>query len=211
MPNVRVKICGITREADLDAAAEAGADMLGFVFATSPRQLTLEQAGALLARVPEGIRRVGLFMNPAKESVREVIERMPLDLLQFHGNESSDFCGSFGMPYIKAIAMGAGSVHIDAATEFPDAAGYLYDGHKNGTAGGSGSTFDWSELRQAAHPLWLAGGLTTANVIKAIELVQPWAVDVSSGVESAPGIKNHELMKAFITAAKSVQLSRTGQ
>ena len=202
---VKVKICGMTRVADVIAAADAGADMLGFVFAASPRQLSIERAAVLLEAVPQGVTRVALFMNDGEERVRPVIDSLPIELLQFHGSEERSYCADFGLPYIKAVAMGAGSDVIDAAALYPDAAGYLYDGHVSGASGGSGDTFDWSLLARVDKPVWLAGGLTPDNVATAVATVRPWVVDVSSGVEDAPGCKNHELMKSFIRAAKSAE------
>ena len=206
MSTVRVKICGMTRSEDILAASTAGADMLGFVFASSPRQLSLESAVDLLSEVPDGILRVGLFMNSGAGSVNEVLESVSLDLLQFHGNEDRLFCGSFGVPYVKAIAMGNTRSPVDAAALYPDAAGHLYDSHAPGEAGGTGNTFDWSLLRKGTHPVWLAGGLTPGNVASAVKQVRPWAVDVSSGVEESPGRKSYELVKAFIRAAKSIDM-----
>ncbi|MFT5768487.1 MAG: phosphoribosylanthranilate isomerase, partial [Lysobacterales bacterium] len=137
---------------------------------------------------------------------REILESLPLDLLQFHGAEDSRFCASFGLPYIKAIAMGDTSDPSDAAALFPDAIGLLYDSHQTGKAGGTSRTFDWSLLDNQSDRVWLAGGLKPGNVAAAIRKVRPWAVDVSSGVETAPGLKSNQLMQAFIRAAKSVEL-----
>ncbi len=206
MSTVRVKICGMTRPEDILAASAAGADMLGFVFARSSRQLSLNSAIDLLDEVPVGIVRVGLFMNSRARSVNKVLDSVSLDLLQFHGNEDRLFCGSFGVPYVKAIAMGNTSSRVDAAALYPDAAAHLYDSHAPGRAGGSGNTFNWSLLRKGTHPVWLAGGLTPANVAAAVKQVRPWAVDVSSGVEESPGRKSHDLVKAFIRAAKSIDM-----
>ena len=206
MSNVKVKICGLTRAQDVDAAVEAGADMLGFVFAPSPRQLNLDSAVKLIKEVPPAVTRVGLFMNAGVEQVNEILESLPLDLLQFHGAEDSCFCASFGMPYIKAIAMGDAGGPLDAASLYPDAAGLLYDSHQSGKAGGTSRTFDWSLLDNQADRIWLAGGLKPDNVADAIRTVRPWVVDVSSGVETAPGIKSYQLMQDFVRAAKSVDI-----
>lgn len=177
--------------------------MLGFVFAASPRKISLEQASSLVAAVPRQVGRVGLFMDDSRELVSETLETVSLDLLQFHGSEDSRFCRSFGVPYVKALGMGSGPLSFEASSQYPDAVGFIYDGHALGEAGGSGKAFDWTLLEQNDQKTWLAGGLTPENVAGAVRRVRPWAVDVSSGVEDVPGVKNHQLMKAFITAAKS--------
>ena len=209
MSSVRVKICGITRVQDVRNAAAAGADMLGFVFAPSPRQLTPQAAAKLAAHVPPGIVRVGLFMNPEEAQVKAVLKEVPLDLLQFHGSEDNRFCHRFGQPFIKAIAMGSEAEQADMVRMYPDAQGLLYDSHAKGDPGGSGQVFDWTLLQQGAHAIWLAGGLTPDNVGAAVKLVCPWAVDVSSGVEDSPGIKNHAMVRDFILAAKAVDINRS--
>jgi phosphoribosylanthranilate isomerase len=129
-----------------------------------------------------------------------------LHLLQFHGSEDNDYCASFGLPFIKAIAMGQGAGPADEGLLFPDAHGLLYDGHAPGAPGGGGDVFDWSLLPAGRQGVWLAGGLNAENVAGAIRQCRPWAVDVSSGVEDSPGIKNHALIRAFVQAAKSVDL-----
>jgi len=201
---VRVKICGLTRGTDVRAAVLAGADALGFVFAPrSKRVLDRDQAASLVSAVPAFVSRVGLFMDQDSESVAEVLERVPLNLLQFHGSEDAGFCRQFGLPYIKAVSMAEADAVQRAERDYPDAAGLLMDSHADGGVGGTGQTFDWSRVPQASLPLILAGGLTPGNVKKAVALVNPWAVDVSSGVERAPGIKHDELMRNFIEEAKS--------
>jgi phosphoribosylanthranilate isomerase len=206
MNRVKVKICGMTRQDDVRAAADAGTDMLGFVFAPSPRQLSPDSASSLLDSVPAGIVSVALFMNQPAGYVNEVLESGLIDLLQFHGDEDNEFCASFGLPFIKAIAMGDGGRPEDAARVYPDAQGLLYDSHVPGGPGGSGDTFDWGQLPRGSKPVWLAGGLTPINVAAAVRQCKPWAVDVSSGVEDAPGVKNRELVEAFIRNAKSVKI-----
>jgi phosphoribosylanthranilate isomerase len=201
---MRVKICGITRQEDLQAAVAAGADALGFVFAPrSRRVLDPETAAVLARRVPPFISRVGLFMDQDFEQVSRILDRVPLSLLQFHGREDAAFCRRFGLPYIKALAMGSAPSLAQAARSFADAAGLLLDSHRPGETGGTGQTFDWAGIPDIELPLILAGGLTPDNVRQAVRQVQPWAVDVSSGVEDAPGIKNAEKMKIFISEAKS--------
>ena len=190
-------------------AVDAGADMLGFVFAPSPRQLTSQAAAKLAALVPPGIVRVGLFMNPEAMQVRAVMKEVPLDLLQFHGCEDNHFCHSFGQPFIKAISMGSEDGKADMNRMYPDAQGLLYDSHATGGPGGTGQVFDWTLLEQGVHSIWLAGGLTPENVGAAVKLVRPWAVDVSSGVEDSPGIKNHGMVRDFIRAAKAVDITRS--
>ncbi len=201
MSTVKVKICGLTRTEDVVAAAEFGADALGFVFAASPRRLDVVQAAELVKTVPEGTLRVGLFMNQTAAEVEAVLDRVALDLLQFHGQEDNRFCAGFGLPFLKAISMlddEAGA----ALAAFPDAAGLLLDAHVPGGAGGTGRTFDWSRPVVADQPLWLAGGLGPDNVAEAVRRLQPYAVDVSSGVEAAPGVKDAGRVRTFIHQAK---------
>jgi phosphoribosylanthranilate isomerase len=200
---VRVKICGITRRRDVRAAVLAGADALGFVFAPlSKRVLNFERAAELVARVPAFVSRVGLFMDQDFEAVATILDQVPLNLLQFHGSEDGEFCRQFGLPYIKAVSMDLTDAVERAAAEYPDAAALLLDSHPAGGTGGTGRVFDWSLVPQCALPLVLAGGLEPGNVRQAVQQVRPWAVDVSSGVESAPGIKSEELMRKFIEEAK---------
>ncbi len=202
MNAVRVKICGLTRAADVDAAIEAGADAVGFVFARSPRQIEPAQAAELAIRVPESILRVGLFMHQEGEEIRHILAQVELDLLQFHGDADNDFCRSFGLPFLKAVSAASGDA-ADDITRYPDAAGVLFDTPGEGGAGGTGRTFDWRLVDPVALPLWLAGGLNPENVAAAIAAVQPDWVDVSSGVEDAPGIKNADRVRAFIHAART--------
>jgi len=201
---VKVKICGLTRLQDVQAAVAAGADALGFVFTPrSRRALSPEAAQALVRQVPAFVARVGLFMDQDEAEVRRVLERVPLNLLQFHGQEDAAYCRSFGLPYIKALAMGSRPSLRQAGKAYDDASGLLLDSHAAGQAGGTGQTFDWAEITALELPLILAGGLTPANVRQAVRRVRPWAVDVSSGVEDAPGIKNTESIRTFINEAKS--------
>jgi len=201
---MRVKICGITRPEDVRAAVDAGADALGFVFAPrSSRVLNPDVAANLVRGVPAFISRVGLFMDQDAAEIDRVLERVPLNLLQFHGCEDAAFCRQFGLPYVKALAMGTGLSLAEAEREFDDAAALLLDSHRPGEVGGTGRTFDWADIPAHQLPLILAGGLTPDNVRRAVRQVRPWAVDVSSGVEDAPGIKSAEKMKRFISEAKS--------
>lgn len=199
----RVKICGLRREADVRAAVLAGADALGFVFTPrSKRCLAPGEAAGLVCAVPAFVSRVGLFMDQGESEVRAVLETTALSLLQFHGNESGAYCRQFGLPYIKAVSMAEGATAEAWQRAYPDAAALLLDSHEPGGAGGTGRTFDWSAIPDMKHPVVLAGGLNPANVARAVAQVKPWAVDVSSGVEDAPGIKNEQKMIAFIQEAK---------
>jgi len=203
MNGVRVKICGITRSVDIQAAVQAGVDALGFVFAPrSKRLLEPSLAAELVAQVPAFISRVGLFMDQDSGAVVSVLDRVPLNLLQFHGNEDATYCRQFGLPYIKAVSMVSDQAVQQALDEYPDAAALLLDSHAPGGVGGSGAVFDWALIPAASMPLVLAGGLRPGNVRQAVVQVKPWAVDVSSGVEDTPGIKNEELMREFIKEAK---------
>lgn len=203
MRRVKVKICGIRRLQDLQAAVEAGADAVGFVFAPrSSRRLAVEEARVLVGRVPAFVSRVGLFMDQTQGEVEQVIDRVPLSLLQFHGREDAGFCRQFGLPYVKAVAMGSAAGADQAERDFADAAALLLDSHRPGGAGGTGQTFDWAGIPRMTLPLVLAGGLTPENVRRAVQQVRPWGVDVSSGVEDAPGEKNVEKMQIFISEAK---------
>ncbi len=198
----RVKICGITRVEDGLAAAAAGADAIGLVFAESPRRVTADQAGAIVAALPPFLKVVGLFVDAPAATVREVLGRVPLDLLQFHGRETPDQCRGFGRPYIKALAMQDGVDVADVASRYADAAGLLLDAFHPQLAGGSGRGFDWARVpRDLGRPVILAGGLTPENVAAAVRTVRPYAVDVSSGVESSKGIKDAAKIAAFIRNA----------
>jgi phosphoribosylanthranilate isomerase len=204
MSRTRVKICGITREMDLDAAAAAGADALGFVFyPPSPRFLAAERAAELVRRVPPFVSSVGLFVNPDPDVVRATLAAVPLDLLQFQGDESPEFCEQFGRPYLKVARMRPGLDLVEFARAFASARGLLLDTYVEGY-GGAGQVFDWSLVpAKLSLPILLAGGLTAENVGGAIRQLKPWAVDVSSGVEMAKGIKDAAKIAAFIAAVKN--------
>lgn len=201
---VRVKICGLTRQEDIQQACALGVDAIGLVFyPPSPRAVTIEQARALLVDVPPFVTVTALFVNPTVEVVQSVLTALPaVSLLQFHGEESPDFCRQFGRAYIKAIAM-RDDVDLDhAATHWHDALGLLVDTYKPNVPGGSGEVFDWHKLpTKLAKPLILAGGLTMDNVQDAIRIVAPYAVDVSGGVELSKGIKDRQKMAQFIQRA----------
>lgn len=206
MTRTRIKICGITREEDLAAAVAAGADALGFVFyPPSPRYVTPQRAAELLALVPAFVTRVGLFVNEPAEAVRAVLAQAPLDLLQFHGDEDAAYCAGFGKPWIKAARVKAGFDLLEYASAFagaPGACGLLLDAHVDGYGGG-GQTFDWSLIpRSLPLPIILSGGLHPGNVVEAMLAVRPWAVDVSSGVEAARGVKDVQKINEFIAGVR---------
>jgi phosphoribosylanthranilate isomerase len=205
----RVKICGITRAQDLDNAARAGADALGFVFyGPSPRFVDPDSARELVTRVPPFVTRVGLFVNEKPAYVKSVVSTVPLDLLQFHGDEDAEYCEQFGLGYIKAARVRPGLDLIEFAHSYPTARAILLDAYVEGY-GGAGQTFDWSLIpRHLPLPIILSGGLTPENVGVAIRGVLPWAVDVSSGVEAAKGIKDVARIAAFMAAVKNADAGR---
>lgn len=202
----RIKICGITRVLDMQAVAHSGADALGLVFyAKSPRHVSIGQAQQLAFATPPFITLVGLFVNPRPEEVREVLRQVPLDVLQFHGEEEPEFCAQFGRPYLKAVRVKAGVDLLQYAARYARAQGLLLDAYVEGTHGGTGTVFEWSlipeELRSR---VILSGGLDAHNVGAAIKTVHPYAVDVSSGVEASKGIKDAAKIAAFINEVKRV-------
>jgi phosphoribosylanthranilate isomerase len=201
---VRVKICGITRSEDLHAACQAGADALGFVFyAKSPRNIEIVQAVRLVQALPPFVQSVGLFVNADPAFVRQVLNAVPLDLLQFHGDETPEYCRQFDRPYLKAVRVRPGIDLLKYAPDFADARALLLDAYVPGVPGGTGERFDWSLIPAGLpKPIVLSGGLNADNVGEAASAVRPWAVDVSSGVEAAPGIKDADKVTAFIMNAK---------
>ncbi|MEQ7919087.1 phosphoribosylanthranilate isomerase [Xanthomonas sp. WHRI 1810A] len=202
MSAVRSKICGITRIEDALAAVEAGADAIGFVFyPKSPRAVTVQQARAIIAALPPFISTVGLFVNASACELNETLDAVPLDLLQFHGDETPEQCEGFHRPFIKALRVKAGDDIAAACRLYSGASGILLDTYVAGVPGGTGETFDWALIpKQLSKPIILAGGLTSANVAQAIAQVQPYAVDVSGGVEKSKGIKDHDKIRAFMSA-----------
>lgn len=201
MQRTRVKICGITRAEDASEAVKYGVDALGLVFYPgSPRYVELQQASTIAASVAPLVTLVGLFVNPSVAAVRATLDSVPLGLLQFHGAEDNDACRQFGVPFIKSIAV-RDDVDVDVRMQaYPDAAGFLLDAWQPQTHGGGGETFDWDRVPASPLvPVILAGGLTAGNVALAIRTTRPYAVDVSSGVESAKGIKSAEKIAAFMT------------
>ncbi len=207
----RIKICGITRVEDALAAARSGADALGLVFyEKSPRHVTVQQAAQLAPVVPPFVTVVGLFVNPSEDEVRKVLREVPLDVLQFHGEEPPEFCAQFGRPYLKAVRVKPGVDLLQCAARYAGAQGLLLDAYIEGTHGGTGASFDWTLIpHNLPLPVVLSGGLHAGNVAQAIRQVRPWAVDVSSGVEAAKGIKDAAKIAAFINEVKraDVQLS----
>ena len=195
----RVKICGITRPADAESAARAGADAIGLVFyAPSPRFVSIERAVEVRDALPPFVQTVALFVNPDAAQVAQVLGRVGPSMLQFHGEETRAFCAQFGVPYVKACRVAEGVDLLEYLRAFPDAAGWLLDAYVDGY-GGKGKSFDWSVVpAERDRPLVLSGGLAPGNVRDAIRRVRPWGVDVSSGVESAKGIKDAAMIAAFI-------------
>lgn len=202
----RVKICGITRVEDASAAAAAGADAIGLVFyAPSPRAVEPARAAEIVRALPPFVTTVGLFVDAPAEQVRAVLEQVPLDVLQFHGDEPEPYCLQFGRPYLKAIRVRAGDDLNALASQWPSASGILLDSFKPGVPGGTGLTFDWSMIpSERSWSLVLAGGLDASNVAEAVSRVKPWAVDVSGGVEAAKGIKDANKINAFVHEVKRV-------
>ncbi len=198
----RVKICGVTRPEDGVAAAEAGADAIGLVFyPASPRAVTLAQARAVVEQLPPFVTVVGLFVNERESVIRKVLSEVRIDLLQFHGDESPQACGGYRRPYIKALPMCEGMDAPQQARNYSDAAALRFDTYHHELRGGSGECFDWARFpRGIGKPLILAGGLNPDNVRQAVEATHPFAVDVSSGVESGRGEKDTEKMMAFMRA-----------
>jgi len=201
---VRVKICGITRLQDLHAACNAGADALGFVFyEKSPRKVSVETAAELVRALPPFVQSVGLFVNADPAFIQRVLDAVPLDLLQFHGDETPADCARYGRPYIKAVRVNQDTDLLKCAADFNAARGLLLDAYVPGVPGGTGERFDWSLIpADLAKPVILSGGLMPDNVAEAVERVHPWAVDVSSGVEVSKGIKDAHKIAQFIAKAK---------
>lgn len=196
----RVKFCGITRPEDAEAAIAMGVDAIGLVFvAHSKRCVSVAQARAVIAAAAPLVSVIGLFMDAPAADVAGVLDALPLDALQFHGGESPDYCRQFRRPYVKALAMGDGVDVSVALSRYAGARGVLLDAHRSGEQGGTGHSFDWSAIPASlAGRIILAGGLTPDNVAAAIAQVRPHAVDVSSGIESAPGIKCAGRMQQFM-------------
>ncbi len=201
---VRVKICGITRIEDLHAACAAGADALGFVFYDkSPRHVSIDTAAALVRALPPFVQSVGLFVDAEPATIKAVLASVPLDLLQFHGDETPEQCAHAGRPFLKAVRVKADTDLLKYAADFEAARGLLLDAYVPGVPGGTGERFDWSLIpSDLPKPVVLSGGLDPGNVAEAVRRVRPWAVDVSSGVEASKGIKDALLVARFIANAK---------
>jgi len=199
----RVKICGISGCEDAKLVVDAGVDAVGLVFyEKSPRFVTIEVAAEISQVIPAFVSRVALFKDAEQAMIESVLERVEIDLIQFHGSETADYCEQFNRPYIKALGM-KGTEHdvsylLANVEKYQSAKALLLDGHAPGEAGGSGESFDWASIAAVDKPIVLAGGLTPDNVKQAIDLAQPFAVDVSSGVESSPGIKDKDKVVAFM-------------
>ncbi|MDH1261666.1 phosphoribosylanthranilate isomerase [Pseudomonas sp. GD03944] len=200
MSVVRSKICGITRIEDALVAVDAGADAIGLVFyAKSPRAVDVARARAILAALPPFVTTVGLFVNIEREALNAILAEVPLDLLQFHGDETLAECEGHGRPYIKALRVKPGDDVAAQIAAYPSAAGILLDTFVAGVPGGTGEAFDWALVpRDVQVPIILAGGLTPENVRGAIEQVRPYGVDVSGGVEASKGIKDAAKVRAFV-------------
>ena len=208
----RVKICGITRSEDAQLAVDAGADAIGLVFyEKSPRFVSNALAAELSQIIPAFVSRVALFKDADKQMIESVLHTVEVDLIQFHGSETVDFCEQFNRPYIKAIGM-KGTEHdknflLASVEKYQSAKAILLDGHAPGEAGGTGESFDWASIATVDKSVVLAGGLNPENIKQAIDLVQPFAVDVSSGVESSPGIKDKDKVLAFMKQVSLRNLS----
>lgn len=197
----RVKFCGFTRTEDVTCAVSLGVDALGFVFyAKSPRAVSCEQAAVLCRQVPAFVTRVGLFVNADADTVQSTFTACGLNLVQYHGDETPEFCDRIGLPYIRAIRMKSDVDVVQEMARFPRASGFLLDAYHAGVPGGTGERFDWGRIPVTDRPVILAGGLTPENATDAITQVNPWALDVSGGIEAAPGQKDPDKMARFMAA-----------
>jgi phosphoribosylanthranilate isomerase len=203
-----VKICGITRVEDGLSAAHAGAHAVGLVFhRASPRCVDIGRARAIVERLPPFVTAVGLFVDPQPDDVARVLREVRLSLLQFHGDEAPELCARFGLPYLKACRVAGGTDLLQYAALHRSAKGLLLDAYVTDAHGGTGRSFDWSMIpRDLPLPLVLAGGLTSSNVGEAIRVVRPWAVDVSSGVEREPGVKDAAKIAAFMRGVRDADV-----
>ena len=204
MRRTRIKFCGMTRVEDAVTAADLGVDAIGIVLTARSRRFAgIERAREIRRAVPPFVAVVALFMDDEFAFVAEAVSRVAPDLLQFHGSEAAPDCVRYGRPYLKAVAMGGGDWRAAIAAH-PQASGFLLDGHAAGEQGGSGKTFEWSAVpRDAGRPIMLAGGLVAENVAAAITAARPWAVDVSSGIEAATGVKDADRMRRFVAAVRA--------
>lgn len=200
----RIKICGIREPGMALHAARCGADAIGLVFhRPSPRYIAPEQAAKIAQALPPYVMAVGLFVNLPEAEVREIVSRVPLQMLQFQGDEPAEFCESFGMAFVRAVRMEQGTDLLEYARRFSRARALLLDAHVTGLAGGTGRTFDWNGIpRELPIPVILSGGLTVENVGRAVREVKPWAVDVSTGVEAERGVKDPRKIEEFIRSVR---------
>jgi len=199
----RVKICGITQRQDAEFAAEIGVDAIGLVFyAPSPRAVSIAQAKEIVAGLPPFVSIVALFVNASQSDVEACLSALPIDVIQFHGDEEAAFCEQFNRPYMKAIRMQDETDLTALSKEYASASALLLDSYQAGLPGGTGQTFDWSMIKDIDKPVILAGGLTPENVGSAIVQVSPYAIDVSGGVEQAKGIKDETKMYDFMQKVK---------
>lgn len=205
MSIVRSKICGITRVEDALVAAEAGADAIGLVFyERSPRAVNIATARAIVQALPPFVSVAGLFVNMSRCELGEILDAVPLDVLQFHGDEPAEACAGHGRPWYKALRVKPGDDIHAQSRAYPGAAAILLDTYVAGVPGGTGEVFDWSLIPdEFDKPIILAGGLTVDNVSTAIETARPYAVDVSGGVESSKGVKDHERVRAFVCKVRA--------
>ena len=195
----RVKICGITRRQDAEFAVEMGVDALGFVFySPSPRAVTVAQVKDIIEGLPPFVSIVALFVDASADEVNNCLNKLAIDIVQFHGDESVEYCEQFNTPYMKAIRMKEGVELTALAERYSSASALLLDSYQPGVPGGTGQAFDWSMINDIDKPIILAGGLTVDNVAMAIEQVQPYAVDISGGVEQSKGIKEQQKIHDFM-------------
>lgn len=198
----RIKFCGFTRAQDAQLAVALGVDALGLVFyENSKRYITIEQAQTIVPHIPALVNSIGVFVNAEAAFVHQVLKKIKLSCLQFHGDENESYCRSFALPYIKVISMKNNIDVLAAIKQYPSASAIILDTYHGQQIGGSGNSFDWQLIPDnLPKPLILAGGLTVANVAEAITTMQPYGLDLSSGIESAPGIKDPQKMQQFIAA-----------
>ena len=201
--HTRIKICGITSLSSAAAAIEAGVDALGFnMYERSIRFIGVDAANEILRELPSSTIKVGLFVNHSEDEVLSITQRCSFDVLQFHGDEDNSFCASFSKPFMKAIRVGRETDIASEVARYPDSVAVLLDSSVKGKFGGTGISFDWQNVPKLTKPVFLAGGLDVNNVSEAVRTVSPYAVDVSGGVESSPGEKDPELIRAFVHAVQ---------
>lgn len=204
----RIKICGICTPEYASVAEDLGVDAIGLVFvANSPRFVSIEVAANIANSTGPFTQNVGLFVNSTAEQVCDVLANVNIDILQFHGDEEAAFCESFGLPYIKAVRVQSSQDVLSADSSHANASALLLDSYSSSAMGGTGETFDWAMAPEISKPLILAGGLTADNVAESIQALKPYAVDVSSGVESSPAVKDADRMRAFVSQVNAAQVS----